>query len=169
MTDRELFLIDEGDKTYCFILWKLYNQIVSGDSKNPYTGKELPVERIYNEYRNQGPWEKLRHEQPTFRTQGLTPEQVIGLKLMQFGLVARPWNYGKFEDKPILIIGTIPMVPKHQEGMFAARLGINSDIIVSPREIDTVVNLIDYKGMMTVCNIWGISEWAHGYYCWLVI
>lgn len=25
---------------------------------------------------------------------------------------------------------------------------------MSPRAIDTVVNLVDYKGMMTVCNIW---------------
>lgn len=170
-SDEELFMFDEGNKTYCFILWKLYNRVVNGDTKNPYTGNKIDssvIQEIYKKYSQLGPWEKLRHEQPRFRTRGLTVEQVIELKLMQFGIIPRPLNY-ELKDNPVLIIGTIPLVPKHQETIFAARLGINSDIIVSPRKIDTVVNLRDYKGMMTVCNIWEDcklpdKQWASIYF-----
>uniref|UniRef100_A0A6C0EJZ7 Uncharacterized protein n=1 Tax=viral metagenome TaxID=1070528 RepID=A0A6C0EJZ7_9ZZZZ len=156
-TDQKICLIKDDDTTtYCFILWKLYNQIVSGDTRNPYTGKpflDKDIRKLFTMYSNLGPWEKLRHEQqPFYKTRGLSPPVVMGLKLMQFGVVARPPD--DFGVGPFLLIGTIPSVPKNLEGLLAARLGINADIIVSPRKIDTVVNLRDYKGRVIACNIW---------------
>lgn len=151
-------MYEEGDVTYCFQIRKLYNYILSGNLNNPYTGKPFVKEfiaTVIDQYIKLGPWEALHHKtQPLNKTRGLSPEVVIGLKLMQFGLTNRPWKYGAMKNKPFLLIGTIPVVSKNLEGIFAARLGINSDIIVSPRKIDTVVNMRDYKGMMVTCNIW---------------
>jgi len=157
MTEK-LFLINDTKRnvTYCFILWKLYNQVSSGNLKNLHTGEDFSpevIQNIFKEYSDSGRWEKLRHEyQPLNKTRGLSITDIMGLKLMQFGVVPRPPSIPN--DSPFLIIGTIPLVPPQQEGMFASRFGINSDIIITPRPIDTVVNVVDYKGMVTVCNIW---------------
>ena len=47
-----LYNIKENKNTYCFNILELKEQIDKGDTRNPYTRNQLPVEEIISQYNN---------------------------------------------------------------------------------------------------------------------
>lgn len=150
-TDDEVFLVDK----YCFILRKLYTQVITKNNKiNPYTNKKFDdktIERLISEYTDQSDLHKLHHRlQPLNKTRNLYPKTIVALKLLHFGF--KPSQLPT--NTPFLLIGTIPRVDKKHETLFASRLGMNPDLIVSPGKDDIVVNMRGYKDKIITCDIW---------------